>query len=70
MIDILRRLLRDSSGKLPLKLTFGSCLLGIAVSTSSPAFEANPFISKTVYDMRKHLPDTLDTITRAMGGRP
>lgn len=69
MIDKLQGLLRDESGKMPLKLVFGGCLLGIALATSSPAFEANPLISKTIYDMRKHLPDTLDTITRALGGQ-
>lgn len=68
MANLLQRLLRDESGKLPVKLVFGSCVLAIAVATSSPAFEANPLISKTVYEMRQHLPATLDTITRAMGG--
>ena len=67
MIDKLQGLLHDESGKMPLKLVFGSCLLAIAVATSSPTFQANPLISKTVYDMRQHLPDTLDTITRALG---
>ncbi|KRB81286.1 hypothetical protein ASE00_14935 [Sphingomonas sp. Root710] len=68
MANLLQRLLRDESGKLPVKLVFGSCVLAIAVATSSPAFEANPLISKTIYEMRQHLPATLDTITRAMGG--
>lgn len=68
MMDMLCGLLRHEEGKVPFKLVFGSCLLAIAVATASPAFEANPLISKAVYDMRKHLPDTLDTITRAMGG--
>lgn len=68
MVTILNRLLHDRSGKLATKLALGSCLLAIAVATSSPAFEANPLISKTVYEMRQHLPATLDTITRAMGG--
>jgi hypothetical protein len=68
-IDRLRGLLHDESGKMPVKLAFGSCLLAIAVATSSPAFQANPLISKTVYDMRQRLPDTLDTITRALGGQ-
>lgn len=68
MIDRLYGLLRDDSGKVPVKLVFGGCLLAIAVATSSPAFETNPLISKTIYDMRQHLPDTLDIATRAMGG--
>ena len=67
MIDRWHGLCRDESGKMPLKLVFGSCLLAIAVATSSPAFEANPLISKTIYDMRQRLPDTLNTITRALG---
>lgn len=68
MTNMLQRLLRDQSGKLPVRLVLGSCVLGIAVATSSPAFEANPLISRTIYDMRQHLPATLDTISRAMGG--
>ena len=59
---------RDESGKLPFKLVFGTCLLGVAVATSSPAFQANPLIGRTVNEVRQHLPETFDTITRAMGG--
>lgn len=68
MANLFHRLLLDESGKMPVKLVFGSCALAIAVATASPAFEANPLISKTVYEMRQHLPTTLDAITRAMGG--
>ena len=48
MIDRLRELLRDQSGKALLKFIFGSCLVAIAVATSSPAFEANPLIGKAL----------------------
>lgn len=68
MIAKLAELLRDESGRGALKLVFGCCLLALAGASASPAFEANPFISQTVKDMRHHLPETLDKITHAMGG--
>ncbi|KKC26943.1 hypothetical protein [Sphingomonas sp. SRS2] len=68
MVAMFSGLIRDESGKAPLKLVVGSCLLGIAVASASPAFQANPLISGTIHKMGKHLPETLETITRAMGG--
>jgi hypothetical protein len=56
------------SGKGVIKFTLGTCLLAIAVATSSPAFQANPLLTGTIMEMRKHLPETLDKITKAMGG--
>ena len=67
MIDKLRGLLHDESGKTPLRMMTGCCLLATAVATSSPDFVANPLIHKTVYDLRQHLPDTLATVTHALG---
>ena len=68
MWAFIRVLMRDQSGKGGLKLVFGSCLLAFAVAMSSPAFQANPLIGSTVGELRKQLPETLDTIRRAMGG--
>lgn len=68
MIVKLLALIGDEDGKAPVKLVLGSCLLGVAVASSSPAFQANPLIGNTVFELHKHLPDTLDKITRAMGG--
>ena len=59
---------RNESGKAPLKLVLSSCLLGMAVATTSPTFQANPMLGQTVNEVRTHLPETLDTITRAMRG--
>ena len=61
-------LLRDESGRAPLKIVFGSCLLALALAISSPAFEANPLIGKTVHEIAKRLPATLATITDALRG--
>ncbi|RYG93725.1 MAG: hypothetical protein EON57_19530 [Alphaproteobacteria bacterium] len=63
-----RDLLRDRSGKGAIKLALGSCLLAFAVASSSDSFEANPFLGRTVKEVRKHLPETFDKITHAMGG--
>lgn len=68
MISKWRDLFRDRSGKGIVKFAVGSCLLATAFVSSSPVFEANPYLGKTVGELRKHLPDTLDTITRALGG--
>ena len=64
----LRDLPRDQSGKGAVRFALGTCLLAFAVASSSDGFEANPFLGKTVKEMRKHLPGTLDKITDAMGG--
>lgn len=61
-------LLRDQNGKGVIRLALGSCVLAVAVATSSPAFEANPLINGKIHELREHLPQTLETITRAMGG--
>lgn len=61
-------LLRDRSGKGIVRFALGTCVLAFAVASSSESFEANPFLSKTVKEMRKHLPETLDKITDAMDG--
>jgi hypothetical protein len=63
-----RGLIRDDSGKAHYKLVFGSCVVALAAAMSSPAFETNPLIGGTIHEMRQHLPETLDTIRRAMGG--
>lgn len=63
-----RRLLRDTSGKGVIKFTLATCLLAMAVATSSPAFQANPLIGGKIMEMRQNLPETLDKITEAMGG--
>ena len=68
MIWKLRDLPRDQSGKGAVRFALGTCLLAFAVASSSDSFEANPFLGKTVKEMRKHLPETLDKITSAMGG--
>lgn len=68
MIAKLAGLARDNSGKAGLKLVLGCSVLAFAAASSSPAFEANPFLGETVKNMRQHLPETLDKITRAMGG--
>lgn len=61
-------LARDESGKGVIKFTLGCCLLGLAVASSSPAFEANPLLSGKIHEMRKQLPETLEKVTKAMGG--
>ena len=58
----------DQSGKGVIRFALGSCVLAVAVATSSPAFEANPLISGKIHELRRHLPQTLDRITQAMGG--
>jgi hypothetical protein len=68
MIRDIRDLPDDRAGKGVVRFTLGSCLLAFAVASSSDAFEANPFLGKTVKEMRQHLPETLDKITKAMGG--
>ena len=62
-----RTLIRDESGRAPYKLVFGSCLVAFAAAMSSPAFQANPLLGKTVTELRQQLPTTLDTIRKAMG---
>ncbi len=62
------RLIRDLSGKGALKFAFATCLLAVAVASASPAFQGNPVIGKSVMEMRDQLPETLDKITKAMGG--
>jgi len=59
---------RDAKGSAAVKLVFTSCLVAFAAVTSSPAFEANPLIGDTIGRFRQHLPETLDTIRRALGG--
>lgn len=61
-------LARDESGKGVIKFALGTCVLAMAVASSSPAFEANPLINGKIHELRKHLPETLDKITHAMGG--
>lgn len=61
-------LAQDQSGKGAVKFALGSCVLAVAVATSSPAFEANHLINGKINELRRHLPQTLDRITRAMGG--
>lgn len=63
-----RDLIRDESGRAPYKLVFGSCLVAFAAAMSSPAFQANPLLGRTVHELREQLPTTLDTIRKAMGG--
>ena len=61
-------LAKAESGKGVIKFSLGTCLLAIAVATASPAFQANPLFAGKLLEMRKHLPETLDRITEAMGG--
>ncbi|KRB88714.1 MULTISPECIES: hypothetical protein [unclassified Sphingomonas] len=68
MIRVCRKLACDTRGKAAIKLAIGSCLVAAAAATSSPAFETNPLIGKTIGQFREHLPKTLDTIRHAMGG--
>lgn len=68
MMRKLRDLPRSEDAKGIVKFALGACLLAFAVASSSESFEANPFLGKTVKEMRKHLPATLDKITNAMGG--
>ncbi|ATE64057.1 hypothetical protein [Rhizorhabdus dicambivorans] len=58
----------DESGKAVVRFALGCCVLAIAVATSSPAFEANPLLNGKIHELRKHLPETLEKITSAMGG--
>jgi hypothetical protein len=62
------RLIHDSSGKGVLKFAFATCVLAVAVASSSPDFQANPLIGKSVTELRSHLPETLEKITEALGG--
>jgi hypothetical protein len=62
------KLARDTRGKVAVKLVLGSCLVAVAAATTSPAFETNPLIGKTIGQFRDHLPNTLDAIRHAMGG--
>jgi Flp pilus assembly protein TadB len=66
--EAIAALAKAESGKGVIKFSLGTCLLAIAVATSSPAFEANPLLTGKILEIRKQLPDTLDKITRAMGG--
>jgi len=59
---------RDEGGRAAYKLVLGSCLVALAAAMSSPGFEANPLLGKTVHELRQQLPATLDTVRRAMGG--
>jgi hypothetical protein len=61
-------LAREERGKAPFKLVFTTCVVAVAVAMSSPGFQANPLLDKTVGKIRQHLPATFDTITRALGG--
>lgn len=63
-----RNLIRDDGGRTPYKLAFGSCLVAMAAAMASPAFQADPRFGNTVHELRQHLPTTLDTIRKAMGG--
>lgn len=64
----LRALAKDQSGKGVIKLALSACTLAAAVAMASPDFKANPLLGKTVNEVRQHLPETFDTITRALGG--
>ena len=64
----LDRLRGDESGKAAIKLALGSCLLALFAAAASPGFETNPMIGDTVMQMRQHVPETLDRITRALRG--
>jgi len=63
-----RGMIRNESGRAAYKLAIGSCLVALAAASTSPAFETNPLVGETVYELRQHLPATLDTIREAMGG--
>ncbi len=63
-----RTFLCDTNGRAAVKLVFASCLVALAAAMSSPEFETNPLIGDTVGRFREHLPTTLDTVRRAMGG--
>ena len=67
-VGIMVGLIRDTSGKGVLKFAFLVCMLAITVASTSPQFRANPLIGKSITEMRQHLPETLDKITKAMGG--
>jgi len=61
-------LTRDETGKGIVKFAIGSCLLAVGFASSSPAFQANPLFGKHFNELRHHLPEALEKVTRAMGG--
>jgi len=62
------RLGRDCGAKAPIRLVVTICIIATAVAVGSPDFQANPVLGHSVNEIRKHLPETFDRITRAMAG--
>ncbi len=61
-------LARDQGGKGVIKMALITCLVAVAVATTSPGFELNPLIDKAMTKFRDQLPETGGRIMRAMGG--
>lgn len=64
----LRTLARDMGGKGAIKFALLTCLLAIGVAMHSESFKTNPLLTGPVNEVRKELPETFDTLRRAMGG--
>jgi hypothetical protein len=62
------RLVGDTSGKGVLKFAFATCVLAIAVASSSPGFRARPLLDRGVSELRNHLPAAFEKIQEGLGG--
>ena len=62
------KLVRDTRGKGVLSFALGTCAVATAVAGSSESFETNPLLDSSIMELRNQLPETLDKITKAMGG--
>jgi hypothetical protein len=62
--------MRDRSGKAPVKLVLGTSAIAICCAMASPAFKANPLFGRMKGvvggDMQNVLPETLEKVTAAL----
>ena len=58
----------DTGGKGAMKFAVITCLVATGVAMYSPAFKTNPLLSGPLNEIRQKLPETFDTLRRAMGG--
>jgi hypothetical protein len=70
MDDRFGRLMRDISGKAPVKLVLFTMTIAVAFAMASPAPRNSPIFGRVMDtiggDMKKLLPDTLDKVTEAL----
>jgi len=70
--DRFGHLMRDTAGKAPVKLVLATTTIAISCAMASPAFKANPMLSRAMGvvggNMQKLLPDTLEKVTEALRG--